>query len=336
VLSENGPPATSNMAWTVYEGQTNLEGKRKRVTYSYDAQPLFKLSPGKYLLAAKWGNAEKQVEFEVKSAGEAVKHIVNMNAGLLVLEALYAEGSEVIKSGMAWTVYGLEKDLQGKQPRITYSYDAKPTFRLPAGKFQIIAKRGNATLSREIAVDEGKREEIVYNLNAGLLAPSGVLAAGKPALTKGMAWTIFATEKNLEGKRARITYSYDAKPTFTLTEGKYLLVTKNGNAEKSTEVEIKAGKRNDSEINLDAGQVKLVAMSKDGTKLSKGTAWTIFGAEKNLEGNRTRITYSYDATPIFTLNAGKYIVAFKSGNLNTEAELEVKAGDAKQVDVKVD
>ena len=335
LLAPGGPVAADSMRWDIFEAATNLEGKRKHVTGTYDARPLFKLNPGQYIVIAKYGVATVQKTFEVKSAGDAVKHELVLNAGLLGGKAMYAKDSEVIKSGLRWDLYGLDKNLEGKQKHYTGTYDSNPVFRMPAGRYQLIVKRGSAVVTMTVEVAAGKRSDLTVDLNAGLFSPSAVLTEGAKALGKGMRWDIYGLEKNLDGKRKHYTGTYDAKPLFTLTAGRYQLVVKNGSAVKTTEFEVKAGKRTDPEIDLNAGQVKLVGMTKDGKTVDKGTRWDIYGLEKNLDGKRAHITGTYDATPIFTLPAGKFHLVLKFGNVTHEGELEVKAGDSKQVDVKV-
>jgi hypothetical protein len=273
-------------------------------------------------------------EFEVKSATESVQHVTVLNAGLFSAKATYSEGGEDVKTKIAWTIYVTEKGFEGsKRKRVTYSYDAQPLFRLAAGRYELVTTRGVAVVKQDVEVTAGKRTELLVNMNAGLLAPGAVLTEGGEPLLKKVAYTIYTVEKDLEGKRKRLTYSYDAKPIFTLTEGKYLLKVTSGNAAKESEVEIKAGKRNDAVTDLNAGQVKLVANSKEGAQIKKGLAWTIYADEKNLEGKRSRITYSYDATPILTLPAAKYRLVLKVGNAVQETTIEVKPGDGKMIEV---
>lgn len=332
VLAEGGEPVGGGMRWDVFEAATNLEGKRKHVAGTYDAKARFTLEPGRYVVIAKYGNATAQQEIEVKSAGETAEHVFVLNAGLLATEAVFAEGSETATK-MRWDVFEPEKGLDGKRKHVTGNYETEPLFRLPAGTFLVVAKRGSAEVSKEVEITAGKRTEDTFNLNAGLLAPTAILTEGGETLKKGMRWDVYAIDKGLDGKRKHFSGNYDAAPVFTLTAGRYALYAKNGNAEKTVEVEVGAGKRTEHTVDLDAGQVRLEGATKDGTKLAKGLRWDIYKGEKGLDGKRARITGNYEASPIFTLPAGTYHVVLKVGNVTHEAALEVKPGDAKLVEV---
>jgi hypothetical protein len=62
--------------------------------------------------------------------------------------------------------------------------------------------------------------------------------------------------------------------------------------------------------------------------------WDIYTAEKNLEGKRAHINGNYEATPIVTLGAGKYVAIVKVGDASAEFEFDVAAGDSKLVEVR--
>ena len=256
-----------------------------------------------------------------------------MGAGIAAFSASFTEGGEAIAKGMRRDVYSGERDLEGQSEHINGNYNAKPKFRLPAGKYLVVAKRGKAEVSKEIKVTAGKLTETKFVMNAGLLAVSAVLTPGKDVLKKGMRWDVYSGSKNLDGKRKHFDGNYDARPSFTLPAGKYYVVSKNGSAVKTGEVEVMAGKRTEIQFDLNAGKVKLAARAKDGGALKKGLRWDVYSAKKNMEGKRKHIRGNYDAAPIFTLNAGNYLVVLKFGQTTRERKLIVKAGDGKQIDI---
>ena len=79
---------------------------------------------------------------------------------------MIAETRQVITgSGVSYEVYSAEQDLQGNRKRITYSYDAKPLFRLPAGDYFIAVKYGEKAASGEITVSPGEQKKTQLTLN---------------------------------------------------------------------------------------------------------------------------------------------------------------------------
>lgn len=333
-LVEGQEPIKEGMRWDIYSLAKDLEGKRTHITGTYDATGQFTLNSGQYFLVAKTGSAGADAEITVK-AGERLEQRMILNAGIAVFEPTYDEAGQEVKDGMRWDVYSTEKNLEGKRTHIAGTYDAKARFILPAGKYYVTAKRGNAELNREVEVTAGKRDEAPFVLNAGLVKFAAVLTQGKSPLDKGMRWDIYSIDKDIDGKRKHFGGSYDADPLFTFNEGKYFVVAKSGSALKESEIDVKAGKRLEPVIDLNAGIVKLVAKASTGNEITQGIRWDIYGTEKDLEGKRPHIAGSYDAAPLFTLSAGKYAVDIKVGQATSQAELEVKAGDSKQVEMAI-
>ena len=231
VLAEGGEPIKKNLAYTVYAPEADINGKRKRITYSYDAQPLFKLPGGKYYITVKHGRAQAVVEPELK-AGEQLKLTVVLNAGYLRVTSIPTEGAKPLAKNLANTVFEAEADLNGKRKQLSYSYDAKPLFRLNAGKYMLVSKHGSASTRTEVEVTAGKLNDVTVNLNVGYLRITSVPTEGAKPLSQKLANTIFEAEADLNGRRKQITYSYDAKPLFRLGAGKYRLITKHGSGER--------------------------------------------------------------------------------------------------------
>jgi Ca-activated chloride channel family protein len=333
-LIEGQDPLDKGMRWDVYSAEKDLDGKREHITGTYDAKPQFTLNTGKYYVVAKSGQAIADGEIVVEAGGRS-DHVHILNAGLAVFDATYDEAGQPVKDGMRWDVYSADKDLDGKRAHIAGTYDTQGRFTLPAAKYLVVAKRGNAILSRELEIAAGKRNEELFVMNAGLVKLSAVLTNGKDVLGKGMRWDVYSIDKDLEGKRKHYAGTYDAAPIFTFNEGKYLVVAKSGSAVREEEIEIKAGKRAEPVLDLNAGIVKLIAKASTGNEVSSGVRWDVYSAEKDLEGKRQTIVGSYDAAPIFTLGSGKYLVVVKVGEATSDYELDVQPGDSKQVDVSM-
>ncbi|MGI9351951.1 MAG: vWA domain-containing protein [Rhizobiaceae bacterium] len=316
-LSEGMPALRKGLRWDVYQEEKNIDGKRQRVNGNYDRRPVFTLTAGRYHVVGKHGNARVATDVEIK-AGQREELSLVFNAGLAALSAKFAETGPPVKRGMRWDVYEAEKDISGKRTRINGNYDTNPTFILPEGRYHVVAKRGNAVRSSELEITAGKRSELNINLSAGLLALSASLGDKAEFLKKGMRFDIYSVDKNLEGKRKRYNGTYDAQPNFTLTEGKFLVVAKNGNARHEQEVSISAGKRAEVRLNLKAGQVRLDAKDAGGSPVRKGLRWDTYAAEKDIDGKRRRISGNSNKTPLFTLNEGKYFLIVKHNKKSTE------------------
>lgn len=244
-------PLDDKLAYAVYTQERDLEGKRKQMSYSYDAQPLFRLPEGKYFVTVQHGDAETGGDVEVK-AGQQTEQQLVLNVGYLSLSALPKEGAAPLADKLSYAVYTQEQDLEGKRKQVSYSYDAQPLFRLPAGKYFITVQHGEAETGGDFEVTAGERKEGKLVLNVGYLQVSTIPKEGAAALDDKLSYAVYTQEQDLEGKRKQLSYSYDAQPLFRLPQGHYFLTVKYGEQQASQEVEVTAGQRSTAVLNLAA------------------------------------------------------------------------------------
>ena len=233
-----------DVTYYVEEDKKDLNGKRKRIGVKYDVNPLFILATGKYVVSAERGNARVEFPIDVK-AGELIEHTFILNAGNLRLSAVPATGSEPFSKRHDVTYYVDEekKDLDGKRKRIGVKYDVNPLFKLAAGKYVVVAERGNSRIEFPIEVKSGELVEHTFILNAGNLRLSALPAEGSEPFSKRHDVTYYVEEdkKDLDGKRKRIGVKYDVNPLFKLAAGKYVVVAERGNIRIEVAIEVKAG-----------------------------------------------------------------------------------------------
>ncbi len=312
VMEEGGTPVAKDVAWDVF-GEADAEGNRLKAAYSYDAQPTLSLPAGKFLVQAVVGNAKGTATVEIK-AGATLEKTIILGAGRVKLSALATEGAEPISKDLAWDIFGAA-DAEGTHPKAGYSYEAQPTLSLPAGKYLAQVAWGNATVKQEIEVAAGKLKEIAVIMNAGTIAATAVMAEGADPAPDGLSWDVFG-EPNAEGERPKVAYSYDSQPKFRLIAGKYLVTVTRGGVVARNEVEVIGGKMIPKAVNLNAGTLKLSSSTPGG--------WDIYGPQ-DAEGNRKKLSYSYDQNFKIALPAGKALVVRSEGQKIAEQEVEIKA-----------
>lgn len=323
ITAEGQPPIAKDLAWDVYT-VADAEGQRKKITYSYDAQPKFTLPSGPCLVTVNYGNALGSKEVIVK-AGETQDIVILLGSGKVKMSVVMEEGGAAVAKDTAWDVYG-EPDAEGNRKKVTYSYDAQPTFSLSAGTFIVEVVVGNARGSTKVQIEAGKTIEKVITLGAGKAKLSALTAEGQEAISTDVAWDVFG-EPDAEGNRKKVSYSYDAQPTFSLPAGKFMALVTWGSASVKKDFEVAAGKTVDIPIVLNAGTLAVSALMAEGAEPAPGDlSWDVFQAEADAEGNRKKVSYSYDAQPKFRLIAGKYLVTVSRGAATARAEAEVTAG----------
>ena len=333
VLAEGLAPLEGKVSYRVYETKTDLEGKRKQVEYSSSARTTFDLPAGRYLVVAFHGEATAEAEVELPR-GEGVELRLVLNAGYLRASSVAAAGLEPLGEKVSYRVYEAKKDLEGKRKQIAYSSSAQTTFRLPAGRYVISAFFGSATVSTEVEVAAGALSDEVLNLNAGVLRARATASEGGAPLEQKVNYRVFAAKKDLEGKRRQIEFSSSPVATFRLSAGRYVIAAYYGEATARAEVEVSAGELTEETINLDAGNLTVVAVpSEGGQALSSGVNFRVYEAKKDLEGKRRQIDFSSSARTNFRLPAGRYVVAGKRGDARAEAEVEVSAGELTELEL---
>ena len=334
VLRSGADALAEGVIFEVYEAKKDLEGKRHKITHSYDAQPLFKLPAGRYYVVASHGAANATAEVEV-GAGGLTEQILTLNAGYLRLASIAVDGAEQLDRDLSYEVFAARKDLQGNRQKITHSYDAQPLFKLPAGGYHVAVSHGSANASAEVEVAAGELTEHVLTLNVGYLRVFSVPVEGGQRLEDGVAYEVFEARKDLAGNRQKVTYSYDGQPLFKLPAGRYYVAAALGSAYGSAEVEVRAGELAEQVLNLNAGYLRVSSTAGGGRKLDRNVTYEVYEAEKDVEGNRRKLTYSYDAEPLFKLPAGRYYVVAGHNDVYANAEVELAAGESKDVTMEI-
>ncbi|WP_395738771.1 VWA domain-containing protein [Prosthecobacter sp.] len=322
ISAEGQPPIAKDVSWELFS-PPDAEGQRKKLGYSYEAQPKMTQPSGPCLVVATYGNAKGQREVEVK-AGETQEIVVLLGSGKLKLSVVMEEGGTPVAKDVSWDVFG-EADAEGNRPKVAYSYEAQPTLAVPAGKFQVEVAYGNAKAKAMVEVKAGATTEKVISLGAGKLKLSALAVEGAEPISKDLFWELQGAA-DAEGNRSRAGYSYDGQPSFSLPAGKYLLQLEWGAAKTKQEIEVVAGKLTAIPIVINSGSISISAIMAEGADpVSEGLNWDVFG-EPNAEGERTKVTYSYDAQPKLHLKAGKYTIMVTRGAAAAKADVEIQAG----------
>ncbi|MCP5459647.1 MAG: VWA domain-containing protein [Gammaproteobacteria bacterium] len=347
VLAPTGEIAKDQLSYQVFSGQQDLQGNRTKVDYSYDAKPLFKLAPGRYHLSVKYGdnasNAAGELDFEVK-AGELTQQTINLNAGYLRLIAVPADGAEPLSKDMSYTVLSAKKDLEGNRAKVAYSYDAQPVFKLKTGKYLLQVKHGsnesNATLEVPVETQANELTEQTLNLDIGYLRLSAIPAEGADPLKTDMSYEMFTATQDLEGKRTKVAFSYDAQPVFKLKTGKYHLRINYGGNESNVvteaDVEVSAGELSEQTISLEAGYLRVSTLPAEGSEpLAKDLSYKVFDAQPSQQDDRRYVAFSYDAAPLFRLKEGRYRIEVTQSDKTASGEVEIKAGTSQETTLKL-
>jgi Ca-activated chloride channel homolog len=333
-LCETCDIVEDNMFWWVNETEQDLEGNRKEVTYSGSATKIFELPARDYQIVARYGGVAFTTTEITVEPGKLTDLVLNLNAGHFRVNAALTVGGDILKDTMFYWIYETKTDLEGNRKEVTYSGSATKIFRLPAGDYLVRARHGNAFAEQTITVKAGELTDLTFDMNAGYLRVQTTMSTGGVALEKDMFYWILQPEVDFNGNRKEVTYSGSAKQLFRLPAGEYILRSRHGKAFKDTPVTVTAGGVTDTMVVQNSGRVKVSAVqTKGGPALTSGVFWWVYQPTGDLEGTETEIDYSGTAEPILILPAGDYILAVRYGGEITRANMSLKSGEEKKVEV---
>ena len=78
--------------------------------------------------------------------------------------AVLQQGGQPVTTDLYYRVYEAKKDLEGKRRQVADSYDARPLFKLPTGRYYVVAGHGNAHADAEVEVTAGKLQELTIKV----------------------------------------------------------------------------------------------------------------------------------------------------------------------------
>ncbi len=275
---------------------------------------------GKYLNAQSAGelkSALSEVVEQVKSADS----VAPPKTDKLTVQAVFKENGEAVKRDIRFDIYEDKAGSEELGTALATGYDPVYTAEIPEGNYIVEASANIA--KAQVSWDTAKDKQLTINLNAGVVQP--VARASEDGETlKDVTWSLYSDQD----AKTSIFTSYEDAPSLVITAGTYILTAKFGDAEGKTSFTVEAGTALKPVVDLSTGIVKPVVVYSGQEEVTHNTAWTVYSAEKDLEGKRESVTTSYDKKPTFKLNAGNYVLQIVCGSATAETPIEVKANEA--------
>ena len=170
--------------------------------------------------------------------------------------------------------------------------------------------------------------EAIANIGSVQLTARAV--EGGKALGSDVFWVVYKLDP-ISGKRTTVTAGGSATPIFKLPAGRYLVEASQnqGKVRAEREILVEAGKNTTPlDIILGSGQLKVGArLTPQSPILTTGVFWSVKAIDPST-GARRSVTADGNATPNFTLSAGRYAVeaSLNQGKVRVEREVVVAAG----------
>jgi Ca-activated chloride channel family protein len=315
IMAEGGDAVTDGNAWEIYKAQADGSAG-ENVTTEYGAYK-GSLDPGDYVVRATLGEARTEQKVTI-AADKVAKPVFVLNAGRLVLHPRPAEGAEIADgASLVFKYPGGETTEYG---------DAKVV--LPAGDIEVTTRIGNGTATETIKLAAGQTVEKDVIVGVGhVVVNAFYTAGGDKADSSGISFEVFKAKKKIDGTRESVEHNYGPDSKFDLPAGDYVVEAKLELATAEQPFTVKVGEAQEVNVAMNAG---VLAISAPGAKFIE-----IFGAKKDINGNRKSLGYAYDEKYQAALPAGDYAIVAHRGDDDklSEAAATVKAGERSEVTV---
>ncbi len=249
--------------------------------------------------------------------------------GTLVLSAVLAKETPALRSGLVWRIYSGELQQDGNYRLLHRFQDARTTVTLKPGDYLVNAAYGQANLTKRVTVWPEKRQEDVFNLNAGGLRLYATLAKQPLFSEQALTFDVLSEESDQFGNRRKVISGAKPGVVLRLNSGNYRVESTYGDANAIMEVDVKVepGKLTEASIDHQAGKVTFRLVEKPGGEAMSDAIWQIFASDGQL------VKRSGGAFPSHVLAAGGYTVRVEHSGQEFAARFSVDAGDKKQVEV---
>ncbi len=310
VMAEGGPNIADGLAWQVFAVDTAGQPAGEAIEYSYDIPYEAALEPGNYVLRVSHGLvvAEKPITIE---AGKTAKEMLVLDAGIARIRAYDKEGaSEPLDA--AFTLRNGDGSIDSTE------YGTEVSFIAAAGTWKLTVGHGAATMTTDVTVRAGETTELDVVIGTGTVYADAIYSAGGDAVADGLLFELIPASNP---KGDPLVYSYDAKSEMVVPAGDYILRTSAGLAKVTEPVSVPAGGEASVTAVLGAG-VLAVARS------DAFSSCEMFGAKKDIAGNRAYFGTYYDPEFQTVAPAGDYVVVCsRDDGTKEEKPATVNAGE---------
>lgn len=193
---------------------------------------------------------------------------------------------------------------------------------LEPGSYVVEAKLGQVSVRETLEVTSEGPTAAKLSLNAGVLNLKAQADRGGTALSDPLV-TVFAKE---EAAQRPVWIGRDGAAQLVLPAGSYLVRVEDGLASQTSDVTLAAGAGVDVSPVLGTGRLELSAVSASGGDPLSEVVYTIEEDDPDSPQGRREVARSADPQAVFTLPAGTYYVAARSGAAESHDRVALGSG----------
>jgi hypothetical protein len=231
-------PIKSGLVWRVL-AETADGSPMRIVARSTDAEPVFSLEPGTYVLHAAYGFASGTKRVTLGPQG--LRDQVAISAGGLTLGGSIGD-VPIQPAQLSFSVFvPLQGNSEGRL--VVNNAKAGELIRLPEGTYHVVSTYGdsNAIQRADVAVESGKVTDATLHHRAARVTLKLVAAAGGEAFA-GTAFSVLTPGGDV------IREAIGAFPQVILAEGDYVLIARQEGQVYSRDFKVESGLDRDIEV----------------------------------------------------------------------------------------
>ena len=277
---------------------------------------------GSYRIVAEDGLARTEQTVTLAAGVRREVELV-LSAGRLVVDASMG-GNDPLTDNVQFIVEEDDPDSPTGKKEIVRTAAARLDMTLPAGSYQVTARRGSAEARERLGVKAGEDTSRSIALAVGRVRLASRFGSQTPA---GVPIT-YRIER-LDGPPRPITRGGEAEPILDLSPGRYRFEARIGaqNAIVSREVDVRSGLEQRIDLNASAGGIKL-KLSSQSSGLGFGEVfWQIYDERGRAVWRTSQIE------PSLVLAAGKYTVSVELRERSFERTVDVRPGESRVFEV---
>ena len=241
--------------------------------------------------------------------------------------AIIAEGEDPLVEGdgsVTWEFNRPNADgTPGEWLRTEYGNEYKGA--IEPGDYIVTARLDYAIVSQPVTITAGEIAKPEFNLNAGYLTIRPIPYEGAEPDANAAVFTEFPDGNS--------TTSY-GETKFYVPAGTTRIEISIGSAKLEDSVTVAAGERVDKDIVVGVGRAAVNSFYVEGMKVEDNGVFTeIFGAKKDISGNRESVAYAYGPDSGFDLLPGDYVAVATFDAAKAEQPFTIKPGELTEVSV---
>lgn len=324
LLSLSQSDATAAMLADAQITLTRIEGKGPgEPQILRRIEPELALAAGNYLVSVTSGAMRIERPVGIV-AGERISLANSLSLGSLELTASAVRGGPRLDD-VVYAIFEDDPDAPQGRREVTRSAAAEPRFKLPAGTYYVVARRGSAEARDRVSVRSGEVERHTMVLESGRLALSVRLPGARE---DGEATMTHRVERLDVQPREVITASGPAA-TLEVAAGQYRIESRvgTGNVRAEREIRLKAGATERIAIEHAAGGARFRMVDRATGNPLPDVSFEV----RNRNGEP--VWAGLGMEPRALLLAGRYKVRAESRGTLLERDFDVTAGDDRLVEI---